>query len=632
MVTRDGRIKVLDFGLARPGPGESAPDASQAVTIESPVSVAGTIVGTAPYMAPEQVRGGSTDARTDLFALGVILYELAAGRRPFTGATFADVSSAILRDAPQPLSSLRGDLPADLQRMVGRCLEKSQRERFQTAIDVANELRALQRALDRDPAAVREGPKPAAGEVPSIAVLPFVNMSRDEENEYFSDGLAEELIGVLARIRGLRVAARSSSFAFRGKNAPLSEVGRTLSVSTVLEGSVRKAGNRVRISVQLVKTDDGFHVWSETYDRTLDDIFAVQDDIAQSVVRELRTTLLGAEADSQASGEARAEVVALVQGRGRNPEAHRLFLQGRYFVDRFTEADMVRGIDYLEQAVALDPENAAAWAHLSVAHAHRASYGWAPVAVGFERARAAALKARSLAPDLAEGHAALARVQTNYDFDFRGARASIRRALELAPGHADVLVAASISAIQIGRIEEALDLAGRAVEQDPLSSVIHLRHGSLCRLAGKLDDSDRSCRKALELSPQRIAAHMILALNQLARGRVGEALAEARLEPATYGRLTALAAVHRAAGQEAESDAALKELEARFGDDAAYQVAGVYANRGDNDSAFGWLERAWSQRDPGLTMVLTEPLFQTLHVDPRWKRFLETIGLGEPIE
>ncbi|MEO5618232.1 MAG: serine/threonine-protein kinase, partial [Candidatus Eisenbacteria bacterium] len=325
MVTREGRIKVLDFGLAKLALADSDLEATQAATVATPVSSPGQTVGTIPYMAPEQVRGEAVDARTDLFAFGIVLFELLTGRRPFAGTTPADVASAILRDAPPRVVALRPELPRDLDRIASRCLEKDPRDRFQTARDVFNELRYLSREVDRaggvgaspsaaPPSAAHSSstprsefpmPPPSAppaymppassaatstppssgsrAAAPSIAVLPFVNRSRDADDEYFSDGLTDELLNVLAKIRGLRVSARTSAFQFKGKNEDLAVIGQKLNVATLLEGTVRRSGNRVRITVQLVKVADGFQLWSETYDRTLDDIFAVQDDIAQSV-------------------------------------------------------------------------------------------------------------------------------------------------------------------------------------------------------------------------------------------------------------------------------------------------------------------------------------------------------------
>jgi TolB-like protein len=273
MLTDVGRIKVLDFGLARPAAPAAGSDLSQAATVASPISSAGLVMGTVPYMAPEQVRGEPVDAR------------------------------------------------------------------FRTALDVLNELRALPHTTEHG---AQPTPKPVADNVASIAVLAFVNRSASTDDEYFSDGLADELLNLLTRIRGLRVAARTSSFHFKGKDTTIAEIGRALNVETILEGSVRKAGRRVRISAQLIKVTDGYHLWSETYDRTLDDIFAVQDDIAQSVVSELRTTLLGEAPDSQESDEVRPDVARAAKGRGTNPEAHRLYLQAKYLMERNTRSAMAR--------------------------------------------------------------------------------------------------------------------------------------------------------------------------------------------------------------------------------------------------------------------------------------------------
>ncbi|HKQ18628.1 MAG TPA: protein kinase [Candidatus Eisenbacteria bacterium] len=618
MVTRDGRVKVLDFGLAKLA-REEVP--GQDGTVTSPISDDGQVLGTVPYMSPEQVRGEGVDARSDLFALGIMLYELATGRRPFAGSSNADLASSILRDAPAPLRQSRSDLPTDLDRIIGQCLEKNPRERVQTALDVSNALRRLHKTLDQ-----REPGTPAT-KVASIAVLPFVNRSASADDEYFSDGLADELLNVLSKIHGLRVSARASSFHFRGKDVPPSEIGAALRVETLLDGTVRKAGNRVRISVQLVKVSDGYHLWSETYDRTLDDIFAVQDDIAHSVVKELRAALLGEAPDSKGSGRVKAEVAKAARGRGQNTEALRLALQGRHMVERLTPEDVTRGIGYLEEALRLDPENAIAWVDLSRAHLNAAGHGWEPAEAGVASARDAARRAISIEPNLPEGYMVLARVQLYFDWDWKAAKDSYRRAIELAPGNAVGIHGAGILAQNEGRIDEALELYRRAVEQDPLSSGAYSRLGTAYHSAGRLVESEVALRKAIELAPHRVNGRALLAYTLLAQGRLEEALHEAKLEGESVHRHLALVEIYHAQGRTAESDAALRRMIETEAEGGAYQIAEAYAARAEIDSAFEWLERAYSQRDPGLAEIKGAVSLRVLHADRRWGAFLSKMGL-----
>lgn len=463
--------------------------------------------------------------------------------------------------------------------------------------------------------------------VPSIAVLPFVNMSREEENEYFADGLAEELLNVLAGIRGLHVAARTSSFHFKGKDVTIAEVGRSLNVATVLEGSVRHSGSRMRITVQLVKVADGYHLWSETYDRTLEDIFAVQDDIAQSVVRQLRTTLLGEVADASANSAARAEVAVAVKGRSAHPEAHRLYLQARHLLDRRTREDTAKGVGYLREALVLDPDYALGWAELGRAYAGEADRGYVPVTEGYGRAREAVQRALTLKPDLAEGHARLGWIQMSHDWDWRNAEKSYRRALELAPENALVLRLAGVLARNLGRVEEAIALTRHAVEQDPLGATTYLNLALALSSAARLIEAEKACLKALELTPQSAMTRAVLSLILLAQGREADALSEAMREPHEAVRLWALAIIHHAAGSAAESDGALGELIGKYAKDSAYQIAEVHAARGEADATFEWLDRAYIERDTGLTGIKTAPSFCSLHRDPRWDALLNKIGL-----
>ena len=624
MLTRDGRLKVLDFGLAKLMEIGTDLGLTRAASLLQPISQAGQVVGTVPYMAPEQIRGEEADARSDLFSLGVLVYELATGKRPFAGQTSADVSSAILRDKPPTLTSIRADLPADLGRIVERCLEKNPRERFQTALDVSNELRGLKRALDHGP----PSHAPAKSEkVASIAVLPFVNRSASPEDEYFSDGLGDELLNVLAKIKGLRVIARTSSSQFKNTSDDTVTIGRKLDVATLLEGSVRKAGNRIRISVQLVNVADSSHLWSETYDRTLEDIFAVQDDIARSVVKELRTTLLGQESDSKASGEVKAEVSRAVRGQAIDPEAHRLYLQARYLMARFTRADVEKAIEYLRQALELDPQFALGWTALAQSYEREASFSWTPMLEGYGRSREALDRALALDPDLAEAHAAMAWNRLN-TWDWHGAEASVGRALELAPGEAAVLLrAASLASFQ-GRLDEAIEFYGRALKQDPLSRVAYYNLGLAFYAANRLVEAERACRKALELAPQASGTHAGLALVLLAQSRGEEAVAAAKSEPEEVFRLWALAIVHHVLLDRKQSDESLQHLIEKYANEWAFQVAEVYAARGEVDAAFVWLEHAYGQRDPGLNELKVRPILHSLHGDPRWAALLKKMGLA----
>ena len=378
-----------------------------------------------------------------------------------------------------------------------------------------------------------------------------------------------------------------------------------------------------------MKVSDGFHLWTETYDRTLDDIFAVQDDIAQSVVRELRTALLGEVADSKASGEVRVEVAQAAKGRGRNAEAHRLFLQGRFLVLRWTPADTMLGVEHFHRALAIDPEYAAAWASLSWAETYRAIVGHVELDPAIVRAREAVARALALEPDLPEGHLALGTIRHWYDFDWKGAEASYRRALEFAPSNADVIRSLGTLAGQLGRIDEGIELGLRAIDLDPLTVV---GYGSLARTyrrARRHPEAEAAFRKVLEISPEATAGWMQLGLVVMALGRYEEALEIIQHEKSDWARMCALAMVHHRLHRREESDAALRELIEHHATDSAFQVAGVYAVRGEVDQAFEWLERAYAQHDSGLTSLKGFVELEPLSGDPRWQPFVRKMGLAD---
>ena len=478
----------------------------------------------------------------------------------------------------------------------------------------------------RPPAA---SPAPAGVDAPSIAVLPFINMSDDAANEYFADGLSEELLNVLSKIRGLRVASRTSAFSFKGGKADIPTVAQKLNVAMILEGSVRKAGPRVRITAQLVHVATDSHLWSETYDRELEDIFAVQDDIARSVVSRVRAALMGERPDASGNAQVTADVQAAVKGRSSNAEAYRLYLQGSFFMNRYNEEDTVKAIGYFRHALELDPDYALAWASLSSCYLSQGANAWAPFAESAERARDAAARALEAEPDLAAAHWALGAVRTYYDWDWKGAESCLRRALQLAPEDSQLIVRAATLMQNLGRREEAEALVLRALALDPLNVDAHLASGWRLTLAGRLPEAESAYLRARELSPQRAKVHFYLCDIHLLQGRPEEALHEAEREVDETFRLHGIGLAELARGRVAASDAALRELIRKHQSDAAYQIAEAYASRDDAGRAFEWLERAYRQRDAGLASMKIDPLLRGLHGDPRWPLLLQRMGLAD---
>jgi serine/threonine-protein kinase len=458
-----------------------------------------------------------------------------------------------------------------------------------------------------------ETPAPAAAK--SIAVLPFADMSAGKDQEYFADGLSEELLNLLARLPELRVTGRTSSFQFKGRNEDLRVIGETLNVAHILEGSVRKSGEKVRITAQLVNAADGYHLWSETYDRTLDDIFAVQDDIAGEVVKALQLTLLGP--------------TSVTRSRPQDSEAHNLALQGRFFLDRRSREDLERAVDYFHQSLERDPDYAPAWAGLSQTYARQADTGYLPVADGYRQAREAAEKALALDSELAEAHLAMGWIQNSHDWDWAAADVSFRKALELEPGSVDALRFTSIQAATLGRWSEAIELANKSIERDPLRPNSYSYLGLVLLAVNRDTEAASAYRKALELDPDGSFRHSAIGRALLLQGKAEAALQEMEQEPEEGWRLVGLSLVYHALGRRSESDAALEALKSKYAGEFAYQVAQVHAFRGEDDLAFEWLERAYDQRDGGISDIKADRLMRGLADDPRYKAFLRKLKLPE---
>jgi len=444
----------------------------------------------------------------------------------------------------------------------------------------------------------------------SIAVLPFVNMSSDKEQEYFSDGITEELLNLLAKIPQLQVTARTSSFSFKGKNTAIPEIARTLHVAHVLEGSVRKSGNAVRITAQLIRAGTDTHLWSQTYDRKLDDIFAIQDEIAADVVKQLKVTLLG----------------AAPTARTTDPEAYALYLQAVQ-LGRQNTAEAFRQSDALyRKALEIDPRYAPAWAGLAENFRHEADQGLLSNKDGYAQAREAATKALAIDPESAPAHASLGRISMAGDNDLAGAAGHFNRALALDPSDLDVLRSSATLLASLGRLDEALALDEAVVHRDPVNvTALHNLGYHQC-MAGRFDAAIASFRTVLSLAPGRGGAHYGLGNALLQKGDAQGALAEIEQETSENWKMIGLPLAYHALGRKADSDAALAALIAKWEKDSPYNIAYVYAYRGEADKAFEWLDKAIEYGDSGISEIVTENLFAQLHADPRWLPFLRKIG------
>lgn len=444
----------------------------------------------------------------------------------------------------------------------------------------------------------------------SIVVLPFVNMSDDPGNEFFSDGISEELLNLLARIPELRVISRSSAFFYKGKDVKLSQVASDLNVAHVLEGSVRKAGDRLRITAQLVDARTDTHLWSENFDRELGDVFAIQDEIAAAVVERLKLSLLG----------------DLPQARVTDPDAYALFLQARFVGQQGSAEDYEQAISLLERVLAIAPDYPRAWDALAGNYLNQAGKGLVPAQQGFERAERAARRALAIEPNYGPAYARLGWIALLRDNDLERAAAYYQRALELAPTNVAIIGDAASLLKTLGRIDECVALDEYVVARDPVNPVGHFNLGGSYLFAGRYGDAAEAYRTALRLSPNRIGGHYQLGIVRLLDGEPAEALASMEAERLEVLRLLGTVMAQHSLGRLEITDALQAELIGRYAEDAAYNIAYVMAWRGDADAAFEWLDMAVTLGDPGLADVVADPLFDNLRDDPRWTAFLESIG------
>jgi adenylate cyclase len=467
----------------------------------------------------------------------------------------------------------------------------------------------------------------------SVAVLPFVNLSDDKGSEYFSDGVSEELLTVLQKIPGMHVAARTSAFSFKGKNATAQEIGQKLGVAYLVDGSVRKSGDAVRIAARLARADSGQELWSENFTRNLKDVFAVQSELAETIVAQVRGQLTGGAAGSADKEKIQAEVQAAEKGGTKNVEAHELYLQGRFYENRHSDKSTREALAAYQRAVELDPRFARAWAGVARTHTWIAGFategGQKVFDAHLASARDAITRALAIEPDLPDALYARAWIETNFDFNWSAATQTVSKAMALAPADPNVLIAAANLETALGNTDRAIEIYRKAVELDPVNaqSRSFLAFGLANRK--RFAEARAEYARVIELNSSAPWAHAGLGLAYLLENKFEEAATEAQADAGEWARLLIVSCARWAEKRVPESDAALNELIKNESELAAFQIAQAYAYRGDKDKAFEWLERARRQRDPGLGDLLKDPLLENLHSDPRWNAFLHTMGLAD---
>jgi len=619
MVEPDGRVKVLDFGLAKllPPPAAALADVSEMETRAGDLTREGFLVGTAAYMSPEQARGQELDARSDLFSLGVLLYELVTGRHPFRGPTPLDTLSAILtRHAPPPSSLKPGVAPA-LEAILDRMLAKDPADRPASAATIAAELAGLDGASAATPQAA------AVRSQRSIAVLPFADMSPEKDQAYFCEGIAEELINALAHVPGLRVAARTSAFQFKDQAADVRLIGQQLGVEAVLEGSVRKAGSRLRVTAQLVGTADGYHLWSERYDRELQDVFAIQDEITATIVRTLEITLVGSHA-------------APVRRATEDLEAYQLYLKGRYWWNKRQEGGLWKGVEYFEQAIERDPSYARAHAGLADSHSVIGYYSFLPPRTAFAKATQAAQSALALDERLSEAHVSLALVRFWFDWDAAGAEQAFRRALELNPQQVTAHIFLGQLLAARGRADDA-DRAWRAgLELDPMSPLTHGIVGSGLFFLRRYEAGLAQCLRALELDANHVQSMWAAGFIYGQLGRYDEGIDIAQRAASLSGRspvfLGTLGLQLGRAGRGDEARALLAELQARSAEEyvTPLALAWIFIGLGRLADALDCLERAYGERSSMLFALAAMREYDPLRGEPRFEALSRRLWPRDP--
>jgi serine/threonine protein kinase/Tfp pilus assembly protein PilF len=609
-ITQNDQIKLLDFGLAKQLVQRKITSESTASTDEF-ITTPGSAVGTVAYMSPEQARGEELDTRTDLFSFGVVLYEMATGRQAFSGSTSAVIFDSILHKVPLSPVRVNPDIPDDLERIINKTIEKERRLRYQSASELRSDLHRLKR--DRDSGGRPVSVVSETVDISSVAVLPFVNMSGDKEQEYFSDGLTEEIINALTHIRGLKVTARTSAFAFKDKREDIRRIAEVLGVVNILEGSVRKAGNRVRITAQLITAADGNTLWSERFDREMTDVFAIQDEIAQSIAEKLHIRISGKRPAARRHTE--------------NVEAYSLYFKGRHHFYKSTLEGVTKAKEYFEKALTVDPDYALAWYGLSKYYWYMGFGGLMDRKSAHVQAGQAASKALQINNMLPESHAVLGMLRAA-EYDWKGAEREFRSGFELDPRSDEVLINHSWCYLTpMRRLNEAIAAMRTVLELDPLSVVAHIFLGWFHWFIGELDDAIEHFRNALEIDPTYPRARMFLGQVLIKKGMVDEGIQAYDTDAKNIGVSPVLA--YAMAGQTQKARDLLEHLHTH--PEIFYvptSFAQVHFVLGEIDQGFDWMEKAVDEHDEQIYFILSNNSYDYIRSHPRYHALLRKMNLA----
>jgi eukaryotic-like serine/threonine-protein kinase len=601
MVNTKNQVKVMDFGLAR-------------LKGSLKLTKTSSTVGTLAYMAPEQIQGGEVDARSDIFSFGIVLYEMLTGHLPFRGEHEAAMLYSILNEDPQPLSRFRTDVPEYLASIIERALQKDSANRYQAVGDLLSDLKSADASSSERLRLTRKQH--------SIAVLPFGNLSADAEQEYFCDGLAEEIITRLSHVDDLRVVARTSAFSFKDKQEDIRAIGRKLNAESVLEGSVRKSGNRLRITAQLINVADGFHLWAEKFDRTLEDIFTIQDEISLAIVGNLKVTLL------------QGEQAKLVKHRTSDPDAYNLYMKGRYFFNQRKEPGIRKSIECYSEAIGRDPEFALAYTGLAESYLFLGDFRAMPLAVAYNEARKAAMTALQLDDTLAEVHLVCGEIKLFCDWDWAAAEHELTRALTINPACAEAHHMYAHYLELHGQFEHALSEMHRSMDLEPVAPSLHACLVQVLFYARRYGESIKECSVAMEMAPQFFGLYGWLGIARVQCGAIDlgiEALQNGLHHLPSDPRLMALLGYAFArAGKESEAKECLAALvalgEKRYVD--PYFMSWIHGAGGDPIAACSWLRKAYDEHSEWLPWLGVDALVDSLRDRPDFKQLLNDVKLG----